>query len=166
MATRYIIYIIFLFVSCQEKVEDVIVKSENKYISISKGLQVYKLKNIVEIKDSNSFKVIDSLDILNFKLSEEEKQLINKSFNKEKIYTFEDSEKEIGEIENTIKLPKMIEIKTNRRNILVEYNYFFYDQKYIINKDKTKRFNNFMRTIDSIIYYKEKLKENNIFKKN
>lgn len=47
----------------------------------------------------------------------------------------------------------------------MKYRYFFNDQKSIIDKDKTKRFNKFMRTIDSIIYYKEIYKENNIFKK-
>ena len=94
-----------------------------------------------------------------------EKELINKSFIKEKIYNFIDKEQSIGEIDNMIRMPKTIEIRTNKRNILVKYRYFFNDQKSIIDKDKTKRFNKFMRAIDSIIYYKEIYKENNIFKK-
>ena len=161
-----IFFIWWNLISCQiEQVENIEIKSIDEYLSIKEGIKIYYGENLLEDKSNKTYKIVNISDTIKFSLSEEEKELINKSFIKEKIYNFIDKEQSIGEIDNMIRMPKTIEIRTNKRNILVKYRYFFNDQKSIIDKDKTKRFNKFMRAIDSIIYYKKIYKENNIFKK-
>ena len=147
-----IFFIWWNLISCQiEQVENIEIKSINEYLSIKEGIKIYYGENLLEDKSNKTYKIVNISDTIKFSLSEEEKGLINKSFIKEKIYNFIDKEQSIGEIDNMIRMPKTIEIRTNKRNILVKYRYFFNDQKSIIDKDKTKRFNKFMRTIDSII---------------
>ena len=147
-----IFFIWWNLISCQiEQVENIEIKSIDEYLSIKEGIKIYYRENLLEDKSNKTYKIVNISDTIKFSLSEEEKELINKSFIKEKIYNFIDKEQSIGEIDNMIRMPKTIEIRTNKRNILVKYRYFFNDKKSIIDKDKTKRFNKFMRTIDSII---------------
>lgn len=120
-----IFFIWWNLISCQiEQVENIEIKSIDEYLSIKEGIKIYYGENLLEDKSNKTYKIVNISDTIKFSLSEEEKELINKSFIKEKIYNFIDKEQSIGEIDNMIRMPKTIEIRTNKRNILVKYRYF------------------------------------------
>jgi RHS repeat-associated protein len=132
--------------SCNKKedLEDNITVSEsNRYISTSKGIVVYTSTSYTEGDKSDTFKI---------KFSNKDWNILRNSFNKNQIYSI-DNDLTIGEKSNSLtSYPKKMEIKTNKRVLKVTYNYFIGNET--IDYDKSKKFKQFMRTFDSLIYYK------------
>ena len=78
---------------------------------------------------------------------------MTKSFIDNKINLFDSINNDIGVRTNSIKFGEKYLITSNQREIVVNYDYFFDENK--INKDKTERFKNFVKTLDSIFYSKK-----------
>lgn len=146
--------IVFILFSCskekKEKIENVIIITENKYLSIYEGFEINNREDF--IRGKNNYELVYIKDTIKFEITEEEKNIINKSFIQNKIEYISKNNMNIGEKVEYIIMPKKINIKTNRRNIDIEYNYFLDEVK--IDKIKTMEINNFLRTIDSILHYK------------
>lgn len=154
MVKIFYMSIVFILFSCskekKEKIENVIIITENKYLSIYEGFEINNREDF--IRGKNNYELVYIKDTIKFEITEEEKNIINKSFIQNKIEYISKNNMNIGEKVEYIIMPKKINIKTNRRNIDIEYNYFLDEVK--IDKIKTMEINNFLRTIDSILHYK------------
>ncbi len=93
-------------------------------------------------------------DSLSTNLSQKDWEAINKSFLDNEISKFTNSNTDIGERVNTIKMLEKYILVTNKRKIIVEYNYEL-DDNVVLDVEKTKRFNNLLKTIDSVVHYKQ-----------
>jgi hypothetical protein len=151
MKTKIIVCIIAVsaLYSCSkkeilEKDGGIIISESNRYIST---------KDRLVVVTSTSFTEGDKSDTLKIQLSDKDWNILQKSFTKNQIFSISNNHPEIGEKSNSIiPFPKKIEIKTNKRNLTINYNYFVGNEK--IDTVKSKNLKQFMRTFDSIIYYK------------
>jgi len=132
---------------CSEKERlegrDISLSNENTFVSTTKGIVVYKSNNFTEESKSDIFKI---------QFSNHDWDILRKSFDKNQIYTLDD-DSDIGESTASMSLPKTISIKTNKRKLSINYHYFM-GEKDKIDKDKSEKLKRFMRTFDSLIYYK------------
>lgn len=133
--------------SCKEKERlegrDISLSKENTFVSTAKGIVVYESTSFTEESKSDTFKI---------QFSNQDWDILRKSFDKNQIYTLDD-DSDIGESSTYMSLPKTINIKTNKRNLSINYHYFI-NEKDKINQDKSAKLKRFMRTFDSLIYYR------------
>lgn len=133
--------------SCTEKEElesrDISLSKENTFVSTAKDIVVYESISYTEESRKDTFKI---------RFSDKDWDILRKSFDKNKIYSLDD-DSEIGERTTFMSLPKTISVKTNKRKLTVGYHYFI-GEKDKIDEDKSKRLKRFMRTFDSLIYYR------------
>ena len=147
----YLIILTIIFVSCKKNKEILL----NVEIINSHGdLSVSTKKQKIYMREYSFFEE-EKIDSINIKLSERDRDIINKSFVKNKLFEFEDNINDVGVLANSIEQPMKIKIETNKRTINITYHYFLGNDENIINKGRTKRIKNFMKTFDSIIYYKD-----------
>ncbi|WP_223608898.1 hypothetical protein [Chryseobacterium sp. OSA05B] len=133
--------------SCTEKEQlegrDLSLSKENTFVSTTQGIVVYESNSFTEESKSDTFKI---------RFSNQDWDILRKSFDKNQIYTLDD-DSDIGESTTSISLPKTISIKTNKRKLSITYHYFM-DRKDKIDQDKSGKLKRFMRTFDSLIYYR------------
>ncbi|MCT2563102.1 hypothetical protein [Chryseobacterium herbae] len=133
--------------SCSEKERlegrDISLSRENTFVSTAKGIVVYESNSFTEESKSDTFKI---------RFSNHDWDILRKSFDKNQIYTLND-DSDIGESTTSMSLPKTISIKTNKRKLSINYHYFI-GEKDKIDPDKSKKLKRFMRTFDSLIYYR------------
>ncbi len=94
----------------------------------------------------------DVSDTLRFKLTDQDWDFLQKSFDKNEIYLINNNTK-IGERVHSIYQSDKIKIKTNKRLLSVEYRYFL-DEKEVFDSLKSKKFEKFMKTFDSLVYFR------------
>lgn len=137
-----------MFFSCKknekEWVNEITIFGDTEFVSTKHNLVVYK---------SVSYFEPDILDSTKIYFSKSDWELINHSFSDNKINLFDSINHDIGVVAHTIEKPRKIIIKTNKRNIKINYEYFINDSSKI-NFDKTKRYKNFIKVFDSIIFFK------------
>lgn len=142
----FVLILSILLHSCKTNNElpnNITVKGKNKYISTEDNIVVYSTLDYLEDNRSDS---------INVYLSKEDWGILNKSFIKNKLFLFRGINDDIGIKTNSIEIPEKYIIKTNSRNIIINYRYYFDGSE--INKEKTERFKSFIKVFDSIIYYK------------
>lgn len=122
---------------------------DEKYISLNQEkLTIYNR--------SYYFTEADKVDSIQIYLSDIDWKIINKSFLDNDIIYFKNENNDIGEKTNSIVLGEKYLLTTSQRKVLVNYNYFFDNHK--INQEKTKKFQKFMKVVDSIISSKKENK--------
>jgi hypothetical protein len=138
-----------MFFSCskyQERLLNIEIINDHNELSFSTKKEKIYIREYSYFEDEK----IDSIKI-NF--SEEDWKVMTKSFIDNKINLFDSINNDIGVRTNSIKFGEKYLITSNQREIVVNYDYFFDENK--INKDKTERFKNFVKTLDSIFYSKK-----------
>ncbi|MBL1222033.1 hypothetical protein JET18_14360 [Chryseobacterium sp. L7] len=135
--------------SCTQKEQlegrDISSTDFTRFVSTAKGIVVYESISYTEKSKTDTFKI---------RFSDQDWDILAKSFDKNQIYTLND-DSDIGERNNSISQPKTFRIRTNKRILSIHYNYFI-GEKEKINEDKSKRMMRFMRTFDSLVYYKKR----------
>ncbi len=134
--------------SC-EKMEtlnkDIQISNLNRNLSTIHGTDIYTSHLQIEP---------DTSDTLKFKLTENDWAILRKSYDKNKIYLINDKTK-VGQRANSIYMPDRIKIRTNKRLLSVEYRYFI-GEKEKFDSVKSISFNKFMKTLDSLVYYRSR----------
>ena len=147
----------FIVVSCEQKevlVKDISIKTFNRNLSTAKGTDIYTSFMMIEP---------DTSDTLRFKLTEKDWAVLSKSFDRNQIYLINNTTK-IGEEVNSATMPEYIKIRTNKRLISVVYDYYFAHEKASFDTIKTLKFKKFMRTFDSLVYFRSKETNSSNFK--
>lgn len=133
--------------SCTEKERlegrDISLSKENTFVSTAKGIVVYESNSFTEESKSDTFKI---------RFSTHDWDILRESFDKNQIFTLND-DSDLGERTTSMSLPKTISIKTNKRNLSINYHYFI-NEKDKIDQDKSEKLKSIMRTFDSLIYYR------------
>lgn len=136
----------FIISSCEQKevlAKDISIATENRNLSTLKGTDIYNTLLYTEA---------DTSDTLRFKLTEQDWIILNESFEKNQLYVIDNTTK-IGERVHSIYIPHKIKIKTNKRLLSVQYQ-FFIDEKEKFDSLKSEKFKKFLKTFDSLVYYR------------
>ncbi|HCN50935.1 MAG TPA: hypothetical protein DIT10_17915 [Chryseobacterium sp.] len=134
--------------SCEKKEtlsKDIRISNLNRNLSTIHGTDIYTSDLQIEP---------DTSDTLRFKLTENDWAILRKSYDKNNIYLINDKTK-LGQRTNSIDMPDRIKIRTNKRLLSVEYRYFI-DEKEKFDSIKSISFNKFMKTFDSLVYYRSR----------
>lgn len=154
MYVKYFILMNVMMISCTDKEYVTFIKKINDKKDVS-----YELTEKEHKEYLNAYGLIGEFiakDSLSTDLLQKDWEAINKSFIDNKISKFANSNTDIGERVNTIKMPEKYILVTNKRKIIVEYNYELDDNDdVVLDVEKTKRFNNLLKTIDSVVHYKQ-----------
>ncbi|MGH1518970.1 hypothetical protein [Chryseobacterium sp. JK1] len=143
--------------SCEQKevlAKDISIKTLTRNLSTIKGTDIYT--SFMMIED-------DTSDTLRFKLTDKDWAILNESFDRNQIHLINNKTK-IGEEVNSATMSQHIKIRTNKRLISVEYDYYFAREKALFDTIKTIKFKKFMRTVDSLVYFRSKETNSSNFK--
>lgn len=152
MYVKYFVLMNVMMISCTNKEYVTFIKKINDKKDVS-----YELTEKEHKEYLNVYGLIGEFiakDSLSTNLSQKDWEAINKSFIDNEISKFANSNTDIGERVNTIEMPEKYILVTNKRKIIVEYNYEL-DDNVVLDVEKTKRFNNLLKTIDSVVHYKQ-----------
>ncbi|PRB83552.1 hypothetical protein CQ022_15710 [Chryseobacterium culicis] len=129
--------------------KDISIATENRNLSTLKGTDIYNTLLYTEPNTS---------DTLRFKLTEQDWIILKESFEKNQLYLIDNTTK-IGERVHSIYMPHNIKIKTNKRLLSVQYR-FFIGEKENFDHIKSEKFKKFLKTFDSLVYYRSKKHSN------
>lgn len=138
----------FITFSCEKKERlgnDISILTPGRNLSTANGTDIYTSDLQIEP---------DTSDTLRFKLIENDWAILRESFDKNQIYLINDNTK-IGKRVHSIYMPDRIKIKTNKRQLSVEYRYFIGEREKF-DSVKSISFNKFMKTFDSLVYYRSR----------
>lgn len=138
----------FITFSCEEKEilgNDITILTPVRNLSTVLGTDIYTSDLLIEP---------DTSDTLRFKLTEKDWAILRESFDKNQIYLINDNTK-IGRRVNSIYMPDRFKIRTNKRLLSLQYRYFIGEREKF-DSVKSISFNKFMKTFDSLVYYRSR----------
>lgn len=136
----------FILFSCEKKEtlsEDITILTPTRNLSTILGTDIYTSDLQIEP---------DTSDTLRFKLTEKDWTILKESFDKNQIHLINDNTK-IGQRTNSIYMSDRIKIRTNKRLLSLQYHYFI-EKREKFDSVKSINFNKFMKTFDSLVYYR------------
>ncbi|OCA69675.1 hypothetical protein BBI01_16210 [Chryseobacterium artocarpi] len=138
----------FITLSCEKKEilgNDITILTPVRNLSTVLGTDIYTSDLLIEP---------DTSDTLRFKLTEKDWAILRESFDKNQIYLINDNTK-IGRRVNSIYMPDRFKIRTNKRLLSLQYRYFIGEGEKF-DSVKSISFNKFMKTFDSLAYYRSR----------